>query len=314
METGEQRIPSMYRIRYTKLQFCIEFLDNTEVPSEKAWTIRAGMGEMLLRANCVGGRRCVDCGYESECIVQKTMYSRFKGDTTATSVGESANYILFCGDHNTTYAAGDQMRFTLTLFGKAIVYFTQYLNALRDLGMSGMGKNRSRFRIVTITNMSGEVIYDGRILMLQKFSWSTVGEYIRDRKKQIIDQGCDGTLVFQTPLIMKYQGEYQQDFVIPALRETLLGRIDQMVESEELGGAGDNTPESAFPSGRTVEVKAEEGDGYSTRRAIHMKLHGIQGTLQLHSLSDDWADLLLAGELLQIGRDTFFGYGRYVLR
>lgn len=39
--------------------------------------IRGGMGEMLLRANCIRDRVCESCDFEAECIVRRTMYSKF---------------------------------------------------------------------------------------------------------------------------------------------------------------------------------------------------------------------------------------------
>ena len=45
-------------IRYTKLTFVVQFTEDTMLPKQKVSAIRGGIGEMLLRANCVRGREC----------------------------------------------------------------------------------------------------------------------------------------------------------------------------------------------------------------------------------------------------------------
>ena len=45
-------------IRYTKLTFTIEFTEDIMLPKQKVSAIRGGIGEMLLRANCVRRREC----------------------------------------------------------------------------------------------------------------------------------------------------------------------------------------------------------------------------------------------------------------
>lgn len=42
-------------IRYTKLTFVVQFTEDTMLPKQKVSAIRGGIGEMLLRANCVRG-------------------------------------------------------------------------------------------------------------------------------------------------------------------------------------------------------------------------------------------------------------------
>ena len=71
----EQQLEEALKIRYIKLHFTVSMLEDTELPIEKVSALRGGMGEMLLRANCVRDRECGKCDFESECIVRRTMYS-----------------------------------------------------------------------------------------------------------------------------------------------------------------------------------------------------------------------------------------------
>ena len=86
-------------IRYTKLYFTIQFTEDTMLPKQKVSAIRGGIGEMLLRANCVRGRECESCDFESECIVQRIMYSKYEKKPSFVTTGESVGYVLECDNY-----------------------------------------------------------------------------------------------------------------------------------------------------------------------------------------------------------------------
>lgn len=52
------------QVRYVKLHFKIMFLDDGTLPVNKVSALRGGMGEMLLRANCIRDRQCSVCDFE----------------------------------------------------------------------------------------------------------------------------------------------------------------------------------------------------------------------------------------------------------
>ena len=45
-----------------------------------------------------------------------------------------------------------------------------------------------------------------------------------------------------------------------------------------------------------------------------MFLKGIVGEIDLADISDEMLELLLAGELIHIGKNTSFGFGRFILK
>ena len=58
MPDMEQQLEEALKIRYIKLHFTVSMLEDTELPVEKVSALRGGMGEMLLRPNCVRAREC----------------------------------------------------------------------------------------------------------------------------------------------------------------------------------------------------------------------------------------------------------------
>ena len=53
---------------------------------------------------------------------------------------------------------------------------------------------------------------------------------------------------------------------------------------------------------------------YSTRKNEKMILKGIKGQALLSELSEDIWQILIVGELIHIGKNTSFGFGRYVIQ
>lgn len=139
-------------IRYTRITFTVLFPEDCILPRSKVSALRGGMGEMLLRANCIRDRNCETCDFESECIVQRTMYSKLEEKPVYITKGDSIGYVIECENYQEEFEAGEAMQFHLMLFGKTIVYFNQYLQAFFALGMQGIGKYQARFEIIGVTN------------------------------------------------------------------------------------------------------------------------------------------------------------------
>ena len=48
-------------VHYIKLSFTLVLTEDTVLPVHKVSALRGGMGEMLLRANCIRDRKCESC-------------------------------------------------------------------------------------------------------------------------------------------------------------------------------------------------------------------------------------------------------------
>ena len=303
-----------FDIRYVKLHFEVEFLEDSKLPVNKASALRGGMGEMLLRANCVRDRNCENCDFEMECIVRRTMYSKMEIKPSFMTSGDSVGYVIECEDYRETVNAGDILKFNLLLFGKTIVYFSQFLNAFYALGMNGLGKEKARFRIVSVTNSKKQPILDGADVNMRNYEILRVSDYITFRKQQLRDRDHGLKIRFQSPLSIKYRGEELQEFIIQAIIESACRRIYMLdcfegVEScihEKNYVESLPIPTSISEVHRPVSVRR-----YSNHQKSAMYLTGIEGELELETPGNELLDILLAGELLHIGKNTSFGFGRY---
>ena len=116
-------------------------------------------------------------------------------------------------------------------------------------------------------------------------------------------------IVFHSPLNLKYQGQFIRSFSAEAILPALFRRI-QMLDYFTENYLDSPKPES-FPPVRSQHAFPCELHRYSSTQDKHITMHGIKGEIVLEEVSEDLLVYLLAGELLHIGKNTSFGFGRY---
>lgn len=298
-------------VRYVKLHFTLMFPESSTLPVSKASAIRGGMGEMLLRANCIRNRDCEVCDFVEECVVQRTMYSKFENKPEFITIGDSVGYVIECEDYREYYEAGDTLEFNLLLFGKTIVYFNQYLQALFALGQNGLGKEKARFVISQVTNTKGHPLIDETDVYMKHYEVETIRNYVDYRMRQIARNGKPQRMVFMTPLTQKYQGEFLREFQMDAITKSIQRRLYMLncFEGKDTESFYNEILEvPAIVSQKSNEIKVAR---YSSRQDTKMMLKGIKGEIVLDEIPDELLELYLAGELIHIGKNTSFGFGRY---
>ena len=305
------------QVRFVKLKFTVALLEDSILPRDKVSAIRGGMGEMLLRMNCVRDRQCGECDFETECVVQKIMYSRYERKPDFVTTGESIGYVLECENYQENFSAHDKLNFYLILFGKTIVHFSQIYQALSLLGEEGLGKYYAKFQIVDIRNMEGMSVLDGKTINMSKYVVHMLYDYLMFRTMQIgtISVETDVIMIFDTPLTLKYHAEFLQEFQMDAILTAVRRRIFMLdcfegIESDILKqGDGEGSLKI-----RSQECRLTSISRYSTRKNEKMILRGLKGYALLEGLTEDLLMLLLIGELIHIGKNTSFGFGRYHLK
>ena len=300
------------QIRYVKLRFGLRIAEDTRLPVNKVSAIRGGIGEMLLRANCIRDRQCKSCDFESECIVRRTLYSRFEEKPDFVTSGDSVGYVLECENYNEDFQEGDILEFHLILFGKTIVYFSQFLQAVHQLGLAGVGKEHARYTVASVRNTVGKDILRGSEVFMEHYQVQTLWDYVTYRQRGFTARRLPGRICFQTPVTLKYQGKMQQSLSLESMIPALCRRLYMLdcfegIDCEQLRWDGD-WPLVLQEYSRPVPVCR-----YSSTQDQKMSLWGIKGALHLSEIPEELIPLLLAGEVTHMGKNTSFGFGRYRL-
>jgi len=264
---------------------------------------------MLLRANCIKERQCESCDFTDECIVQRTMYSKF--DTIkpkSITNGDSVGYVIECNDYRTSYNAGDELCFNLVLFGKNIVYFNQYLQAVYSLGQCGLGKNLSKFMVKQVLNTRMMPILDEYDVHMKYYQVETIKDYVEYRLKRLgnIDS-CN--IDITTPMTIKDHGMILSSFEVEPFLKAVYRRIYILNCFEN------NECEEHFdirlPKLVNQELSRDSVRRYSFRKDEAMVLSGIKGRVELENIDKELLGILIAGEILHVGKNSSFGFGKY---
>ncbi len=299
----------IFDIPYIKLNFTLEILADTALPRTKVSALRGGLGEMLLLQNCVRDRNCDQCFFQSDCVVWDTFYSRMERRPAYVTGKESVGYLIECDNYRTAFPAGSRLGFSLILFGSAIAFFNLYLQAFVYLGMVGLGKERSRYRVLTVTNEGGEIILADECINMGNYRLQTVADYVNRRKRRCRQPGETLQISFITPLSMKHQGEFLQELAPEALLAGAARRLQML--NYYLGREVEQPKPGELPIATAQEVKRDTVRRYSSTSDAQVRLNGIRGSVILANVSEVCLDLLLAGELTHIGKNTSFGFGKY---
>ena len=308
-------ISDVLGIRYMKLHFVLEVLEDGVLPVSKESAIRGGIGEMLLCKNCLRTDKvCEQCEFEPECIVQRMFYSKFDIRPAFMTKGDSVGYVIECEDYRKDFRIGDRLKCNILLFGKNIAYASQYIQSMIELGKNGLGARKLPFLIVEIKNTKGQILYDGREIDRSACQVEILQDYVDARKKQMDLSAMQNRMIFHTPLTQKYQQQFLQEFQMDAITKSIQRRLYILNcfegrDVKEFYEKNFIAPAIIFQNVKAMRVKR-----YSNRYEKSMFFKGIKGSIQLQEISEDVLDLYLAGELIHIGKNTSFGFGRYTIR
>lgn len=300
-----------FDIPYIRLCFQAELLADSCLPASKTPALRGGMGEMLLRQNCVSDKDCGKCRFSKACIVSHTFYTPMEKRPHYMTGPESVGYLIECTDTRTEFSKGSCFEFSLLLFGDSIVFFNIYLQAFCQLGMVGLGKDKACFRISRVSNTQGKPIVYGNEVNMSHYRIGTIGNYIKYREQKLRNEEGVWTLTFITPLAMKHQQKYMNCFDAEAVVKGAARRMQMLNYYTEI--EADLPDFSEYPQIRTQTVRRQNVRRYSATQDSHMTLRGITGKIVFERMPQECVEYLIAGELTHIGKNTSFGFGKYVL-
>ena len=299
---------SAYDVRYVRLHFQCRVIEHCTLPQNKAAALRGGMGEMLLAAHCMfpAEKKCEGCSFENECLVRRIMYAKFDIKPKFVTTGESVSYVINCEDYRTSFAEGDTFSFTMTLFGKGIVYFTPILMAFYSLGQAGLGREHAHFVIEHVTNSTGETLVEGSNVYRENYKVLRLGDYVSYRLRR----PTGNSLHFHTPLTIKRQGEELTEFDAEAIVNAAARRLYMLdcfegIEAEPIMIPREELPRILMQKAIPTKVRR-----YSSTHDRWITLSGIRGDVVLDGMSGETRKLMLAAEVMHVGRNTSFGFGR----
>ena len=224
------------------------------------------------------------------------------------------------------FAAGDELRFHLTLLGRATDYLSYVIYAVSEMARRGLGVERARFALhsVAMLDETGkrETIYtagDRRSLVPR-----AVANYLSDLVEARLEElkqigsypGETVKLRFTTPTRIRVEGDLQTNLSFELLIRNLLRRVSMLMAVHGRSRLDLDYKELIARAAGVGIYKAslswQDWQRYSNRQEAKMKLGGFIGEMEYRGEAiAEFLPLLVAGEILHVGAGTSFGLGKY---
>ncbi len=185
----------------------------------------------------------------------------------------------------------DKVQLEISLIGNAQNFLETILDTINEVGSIGLGRKQVRYEICAIQ--------------------PTVSYNLADLQKQDAQKA---TLNFLSPLTLRSKGKFMQEWDKHLFFATLLRRITnlsvihhislQNFDIKKILENADNTQTEAF-------LLPVAQNRVSTHQNRTINYSGLIGDIQFSNLTPELNQILMAGELLSVGKNTVFGYGKY---
>ncbi|KKO48083.1 hypothetical protein VT06_13280 [Arsukibacterium sp. MJ3] len=289
-------------VPYSHWQIALRFNANAELDAYKGNVLHGGFGRALA-------------------LVCPQLYSNLFGQQ-GNNNRKACPFMLYCTDVSQShYAGGEQLVFELRLYAQDPASLTLVRRALLAWQQLGLGKQRTQFKLLHITNHQGERLYSleqGELLIPCQLTLAT----LLQQKLQVIPamqwQQAAATYYLETISRCRIQLKGQPLTAVPpahvwinAVVRRFLGLLAEVIPSAELAKVINITP--TLPAIQLVSVTAQFSDWqkYSVKDQRQVSIGGLAGHWGYAGITATVYSYLLLGEYIGIGNKTSFGFGCY---
>lgn len=296
----------MYNIKYSINHFTIQFEENAFLSTYKISALRGIIGNTLLKKFCIKNDNCKKCEFKDSCIASNFIEMKLKYRPEFAASDYMPSCVIVCDDEKRSFNIGENLSFTIISLCDSIVLISEIIRALslagRTIGLSGY-----KFNLQNVMNDREEYIICKNKLTLKNINVRRVSDYINNRL-QISDE--INMIKIMKPFRFKKEGKLSTDINNEDLISLLKKRIISLNALEgnkidQLGEYNLNITEK--------QLEWRDIERHSNRQKTSMKLGGLTGYIYVDVSDIKTKELLIAGELLHIGKNTMFGLGDYIL-
>jgi len=263
--------------------------------------------------------RAVEVRAESLLVLRRASIASDRGEMEKRSEKASSERLKV--------AKGSELKFHLTLMGRAAEYLPYMVYAVSEMAHRGLGAERARFelRSVAMIDEAGDkkTIYagDSQRITVPADSSQPLSRLIESRLDELNGEEAVGDrlkLRFLTPARIRTEGDLQSRLSFELLIRNLLRRVSLLAL---VHGSGNPDLDYRGLIALAGEVSAESSslrwwdwERYSNRQQTKMKMGGFIGDIEYRGeVLKEFLPLIAAGELLHVGAGTGFGLGRYAV-
>ncbi len=319
---------------FKKFEFQIAPQEPLILPSYKGSTLRGGFGNAFKRIVCaIKSKECSTCILKEKCIYSYVFETPPPSDTKIMRKYTSAPHPFIIEpppEKKRGYTPEDKITFGLILIGKAIDYLPYFIYTFDELGKMGIGKGRGKYELEKVTNQEAgvrsqesgvrsgaedKVIYSSDTKTLKSFKPAYLPIDIELSGSNSPDSGLV-TLNFLTPTRIVYNGHLTIDLEFHILIRNFLRRLSLLSYFHCNTDISGWDFKGIIQKAKDIKVKKSslkwyDWERYSARQDTKMKMGGFVGEITFEGDIEPFMDLIMAGEVLHVGKGTGFGLGKY---
>ncbi|TEB12816.1 CRISPR system precrRNA processing endoribonuclease RAMP protein Cas6 [Pelotomaculum propionicicum] len=318
------------------------------LPPYKGSTLRGGFGSAFKRISCsMRDAACRTCLLRASCPYAYIFETAPPPGSEALRNYESVPrpFVLEPPpESKTVYKPGETVCFNLILIGRAIGYLPYFIVAFRELGETGIGRMRKKYRLAGIEAVNpvnegeSDIVYHAGDQLVRNVDLSlninvknqipdipfpeepegfTPDESVACQKETTHEFPVTQRigLEFQTMTRIKFEENFVRRIEFHMLIRSLLRRLSSLAyfhHGWELELDFTRLIERAALV-RMVEDNTRwvNWERYSSRQDNKMNLGGVVGRVVYEGDFSEFIPLLRLGELVHVGKGAVFGMGRY---
>lgn len=314
----------MEGLKIGRYQVVLEAFDRVELPEYAGSTLRGGFGGVFRKVTCSQPEGdCATCLLRDNCPYSLIFDSSPpEGSEALRKYSDIPRpFVLEPPEKGAMILTpGDRFSFGLVLVGRALAYLPYFILMFQELGRTGLGRGRGRFRVVQVweeSPVATGLLYDGQpgpvIGSARLWTWQDAENFAS--QLQAGTSAGKLRLIFCTPLRLVYEARLVARPELHFLVRSLLRRISSLSHFHCAF-----TPQADFR--RLIELAAEakllrdatrwrDWERYSSRQDCRLKLGGLVGEAEYENVPAELLPWLYLGTWLHVGKASTFGLGRY---
>ncbi|HEM55584.1 MAG TPA: CRISPR system precrRNA processing endoribonuclease RAMP protein Cas6 [Thermodesulfobium narugense] len=307
-------------LKFKKFKITLKLRDFTSLPKYKSITLRGGFGSIFKSIVCVQkALDCSECILNESCIYRKIFDSpRPQGAMKMTKYPYIPHpFIIFSQNYETSFDKEDLFDFELVLMGDSIENLPFFVYTFIKLGEIGLGKDRARFEVVSVRDVNGE-LFDQEHKTINSFA-KNPSLLSLDRIYSSENNGFKNLKIdFLSPLSLRFEGKTVSLLQFHILIRNLLRRVSLLeffygypsFESSFIKKCINESLEVKILENNTYLENLKRFSGRQQRLINHM---GLVGDITFSNVPNSLISLIDSAKEISIGRNTSFGFGRYLL-
>jgi len=306
---------------FGKYTFQCQFESPAMLPRFKGSTFRGVFGHALKKVVCVLKRQtCETCILRNRCLYAFVFESAAAPQEGVRTTSPPHPFVIEPPlSEQTFFPAGSVLSFDLLLFGKVNHDLPYFIYAIDSMGQIGIGKTvdgqKGKFTLTSVFS-NGNLIYSHTDKILRTPHTQEDELAYPVQPVNILTEPERVTMVFETPLRIKFENRLTSELPFHVLVRAMLRRADSLFASFAQSQCPSIDYRALLQEAEQVRItdnqlKWFDWKRYSIRQEQQMLMGGLTGSVTYEGNIDRFMQLIEFCSTVHIGKQTSFGLGKF---